>query len=142
MDISYLVIEGNIGAGKTSFAHKISAELNAKLEKISLSELSKKTIGKKDFWTKESKSKFASEKIARRKLRNMQFDVCRNVITSYNSKNFDACKTAIDKMIEFYNANCNHENFAVLTNKNAETGKNVSVILSAFEIKKRFETAK
>ncbi|MGE0090451.1 MAG: deoxynucleoside kinase [Bacteroidales bacterium] len=31
MDISYLVIEGNIGAGKTSFANKISAELNAKL---------------------------------------------------------------------------------------------------------------
>ena len=26
-----MVIEGNIGAGKTSFAHKISAELNAKL---------------------------------------------------------------------------------------------------------------
>ena len=31
MDLSYLVIEGNIGAGKTSFAKKISSELNAKL---------------------------------------------------------------------------------------------------------------
>jgi len=31
VDLSYLVIEGNIGAGKTSFAKKISSELNAKL---------------------------------------------------------------------------------------------------------------
>jgi len=31
VDLSYLVIEGNIGAGKTSFAKRISAELNAKL---------------------------------------------------------------------------------------------------------------
>jgi deoxyadenosine/deoxycytidine kinase len=31
VNISYLVIEGNIGAGKTSFANKISTELNAKL---------------------------------------------------------------------------------------------------------------
>ena len=31
VELSYLVIEGNIGAGKTSFAKKIAAECNAKL---------------------------------------------------------------------------------------------------------------
>jgi len=31
MDLRYLVIEGNIGAGKTSLCHKIAAEKNAKL---------------------------------------------------------------------------------------------------------------
>lgn len=113
--------------------------LNAKLEKISVSELSKKTIGKKDFWKKEAKLKYASDKIARRKLRDLQFDACRLVVTSYNARNFEECKKNIIALIDFYNENCNHENFTVLTCKNSDTGKNIASIHGAIEIKKRFE---
>ena len=118
------------------------AAITAKVEKISLSELSKKTTGRKQFWKKEAKEKFKTDKIARTKLRNEQTDKSNTVIKYYKMRLQNECNEAINALFQFYTENCNHENFSILSCKNAETGKNIESIKSAIQILRKAKNIK
>ena len=118
------------------------ANINSKIEKISLSELSKKTAGRKHFWKSEAKAKYKTDKIARKKLRDDQTDKSNAVIKYYKMKLQNECNEAINALLNFYAENCNHENFSILGCKNDETGKNIESIKSAIQILKKAKNIK